>query len=141
MLQVARVASKQRNRRLRVIGYSTVALGLLLHALGLAFDWGGQPPSLSLAIMVWSWFPYLIAMLLLFTMIRAVIPLVAAVGPLLVDGVNYFSVFVQSPSSTGSLNLLWMPLWNLIVVVPLGLVLGWVLSKTRFFDASSPHEI
>lgn len=138
MLQIARVAPEQKNHRVRVMGHLVVAFGLLLHIAGLILDWGGQPPVLSLAIMVWSWFPYLIAMLLLFTMRRAVIPLVAAAGPLLVDAINYFSVFVQSPSSTGSLNLLWMPFWNLIVVGPLGLVIGWVLSKTRFFDASRP---
>jgi len=88
--------------------------------------------------MVWSWFPYLIALLLLVTLNRAVVPLVAAVGPLLVDATNYFSLFVQTSSSTGSLNLLWMPLWNLIVVGPVGLVIGWTLSRTRFFDAGGP---
>ena len=138
MLQIASVPPEQRNRRLRVMGYGVVALGLLLHVIGLALDWGGQPPALSLAIMVWSWFPYLIALLLLVTLNRAVVPLVAAVGPLLVDATNYFSLFVQTSSSTGSLNLLWMPLWNLIVVGPVGLVIGWTLSRTRFFDAGGP---
>ncbi|MGE3678259.1 MAG: hypothetical protein AB7F95_10120 [Burkholderiales bacterium] len=129
------MAPEKINSRVRIIGYSVVTLGLLLHVAGLVLDWDGQPPTLSLAVMVWSWLPYLIAMLLLFTMRRTVIPLVAATGPLLVDVTNYFSVFVQSPSSTGSLNLLWMPFWNLIIVGPLGLVIGWILSRTRLFDA------
>ena len=114
----------------KYVAIIAVAIGLTLHAFAAAIDSSAQAASLTVALMVWGWMPYLIAVLLIFTMQRSLIPLCGVALPLLVDFLNAYALFV-TPSSTAALNQFWIPLWNLLVVEPLGLLLGWLTVRLR----------
>ena len=122
---------RQRNRTLRLIAVLVVSVGLSLHALAAIVDSETQGWGLSIALLTWAWLPYLIAVILIFTIRRAVIPLGGALAPLAVDILNLYALYVSPESSTGALNLLWMPLWNILVVEPLGLFFGWVMATWK----------
>lgn len=102
----------------RSAGVVIAVLGLLLHAYGLS--------SFSLGLMVWSWLPYLIALALFLGVRRVLIPLGGVILPIVLDAINYYFVFVSPGSSTAPLALLWMPLWNLLIFMPIGMFIGWV---------------
>lgn len=60
----------------------------------------------------------------------------------IMDAGIFHSVFVAPESSTAPLGLLFMPLWNLVVFMPLGGGVGWWVGKrTREIARSSkPRE-
>lgn len=130
---IDKMTQQELNSRVRSVATVLALSGLLLHAIGAIVDWGQQPRGLSLALMVWSWLPYLTGLLLRFAIRNAVIPTVGLAGPLILDFLNYYSVYVASASSTAALGLLWAPFWNMVVVGPIGLLIGWGVSKTRMF--------
>ena len=106
-------------------GIIAVAIGLSLHAFVAAIDSAGQAASLTVALMVWGWMPYLIGLILIVAIQSPVIPLCGVAVPLLVDFLNAYALFA-TPSSTAALNQFWIPLWNVLVAEPLGLLLGWL---------------
>ena len=76
--------------------------------------------------MLWSWLPYLLALLLLLWLRNPIMPLCGVLGPFALDMLAYYAVFIdRHPSSTAALALLFAPLWSLIVLEPIGLLIGW----------------
>lgn len=52
--------------------------------------------------------------------------------PVLIDLMTFFSVFVSPQGSTAGLAMLFTPLWNLLVFVPLGAAVGrWVRNRSN----------
>jgi hypothetical protein len=119
-------------------GLFIVALGMLLHVYVAFFKSEGGASSFSMGLMVWSWLPYLVSALLFFVVRRTLIPLCGVVLALVIDALNYYSVFIIPQSSTAALGLLWIPLWNLVLFMPAGLLVGWVASKAKEHKTSNP---
>jgi hypothetical protein len=115
----------------RNAGFIIAVLGLLLHAHVAIFKAEGGVSSFSLGLMIWSWLPYLAALVLFLVVRRVLIPLGGITLPIVLDVLNYYFVFVSPGSSTAPLALLWMPLWNLLIFMPAGMFVGWILSKMR----------
>lgn len=109
-----------------------VALGVLLHVVNAVLDWRGQAWSLTLALLTWSALPYLAGLLLLFAMRRPLIVLPGLMGPFIVDLLVEYHVYVKTPTSTAALDLVLVPLLNLMVIGPLGLLIGWIWVGRRF---------
>ena len=115
---------------LRTAVLTLLGLGLLLH-LYTALMTSDQINAFSLGLMIWSWAPYL---LIWVTTIRQSKHLRAFVPILFIftaDSLVHLAVFYSPQSSTASLGLLWAPLWNLILLVPLGMILG--IGVERYF--------
>jgi hypothetical protein len=112
-------------------GIVLVAVGLLLHASIAFFKSDSSDRSFSLGLMVWSWLPYLLALFFLIIIRRKIIPLCGVVGPLILDLTNYYAVFISPQSSTAALGLLWVPLWNLVLLGPVGMLIGWAISRKK----------
>ena len=112
-------------RKLRLAAYVGAGVGILFHLQTAVFRGGWD--SFSQLVLFGSSLPYiacaLIARLCPYPLM-GVIPLVPALA---LDGLAYYSVFVDPQSSTAVLALLWAPIWNLILVVPIGSLIGWLL--------------
>jgi hypothetical protein len=130
-MRVKAVMMRLRNDSFRIVGLIAIAIGISLHLAAAATAFEHQPQSLTITILVWSCLPYLLALLLIFTIRRAVIPMVGALAPLLMDIVNYYALYVAVPASTGGLNFFWVPLWNLFIVEPIALAVGWLIARRR----------
>ena len=117
--------------RLRTLALAAVAVGISLHSFEMLADFPQQARSLSFALLIWSCLPYLLALLLIFTIRRTLIPLLGVSGPLIVDLINHYFVYMAPASSTAGLNLFWIPLWNMIFVEPLGWIIGWGIAQDK----------
>ena len=125
-LSVGSVEGYRAFMRMRVLALGLVAIGILLHFYEFLIGFEAQAKSLSIAFLVWSGLPYFVALFLIFLMRRTLIPLFGVVGPLVLDTVNHYYVFIEPASSTAGLNLLWIPVWNIVVLQPMGWVVGWL---------------
>ena len=117
--------SAQYYKPARQAGFTLVAIGMLLHAfteLGHAIDGVGL---FAAGLMFWSWLPYLLALLLLLWLRNPVMPLCGILGPFVLDMLVYYDVFIRPTSSTAAIALLFAPLWNLMILEPIGLLIGW----------------
>jgi hypothetical protein len=130
-LQVETVPIQRRNTRLKVLGLAAALVGIFLHSFQMLVNFEAQSRSLSIALLVWSCLPYLFGLLLIFVLHRAVIPLFGVVGPLIVDLLNHYFVFIAPLSSSAGLNLFWIPLWNMLVVQPIGCAIGWLVWRSK----------
>lgn len=120
----------QLNKRLsKSIAIGEGVLGLLTHLLvGLIGSNGGDAVFI-LGLMVWSWLPYLIGIFLAVVLRNPIIALCGMIPPLILDATNVYAVFIAPTSSTAALGLLWMPLWNLTIAGPIGIVIGLAISR------------
>ena len=124
-------------------GLLIVAFGILLHAYIAFFEAEGGASGFSLGLMVWSWLPYLVSALLFVLVRRTLIPLCGVVPPAVMDTLSFYSVVISPQSSTAPLVLLWMPLWNLVLFMPVGHIVGWLLARRNRtsnprFEADAP---
>lgn len=108
--------------------------GVVLHLYTALFKAeGGMGASAFLVgLFLWSCAPYAIAALLARGR-RVWWGLGAAAACLAADVFMHYSVFVAPKGSTAALGLLFMPLWNLLVVGPAGALLfrlvHWALGR------------
>lgn len=112
---------------------AAVALsGLALHAYIALFESSGNDVW-SVVFLAWGGLPYLICLVIACLGRRALHGLFAALACLGLDAVNYYQVFVDPQSSTAALGLLFVPLLNLVVSIPLGVtvaaLIGWIARK------------
>jgi len=45
------------------------------------------------------------------------------------DILIHVEVFISPPGSTAAVGLVFMPLWNSVLVIPIGCSVGWVIEK------------
>lgn len=101
------------------------AAGILLHLYTALFLADGGLSWFLLGLAVLSCLPYAIAVALARIRRASVLSLGWAIASLLADLYMHYSVFVAPKGSTAALGLLFMPVWNLLVVGPAGAVLLW----------------
>ena len=107
--------------------YVLIIGGLILH-LKTAF-WKSSDPfsSFSIGLLVWSLFPYVA---IIFASRKAFYGgLCAAIVVFLFDLFMHLEVFVWPSSSTATLGVLFMPLWNLVLFIPLSFLAGYFIEK------------
>jgi len=106
-----------------------LCFGVGLHAYIALFESAKVVTLFNAGLFGWSCLPYGVALALALLTRRPWVGIVAAALVLLVDVWTYYAVFVRPKGSTAALALLWMPFWNLIIAVPLGAAMGWLLSR------------
>lgn len=101
--------------------------GVALHLYTALFKAEGGMGAIAflIGLLLWSCAPYAIAALLAQGR-RVLWGLGAAAACLVADGFMHYSVFVAPKGSTAALGLLFVPLWNLLVVGPAGALLCWL---------------
>ncbi len=118
---------------MKKLGLSVVALGLLLAIYVQVFELDGGISVFSVLLLLGTCLPYLVSGLLLFRIQQSLIPTCGAILPLFMDALTFDSVFLHPNSSTAAINLVIMPFWNLLLFLPMGLLIGWTLSRLPFF--------
>ncbi len=113
---------------IRITALIVIAAAMLLHAYTGFFKGSREFISVNLGRIVWSWLPYLVCLLIAVGRRNPVIPLCGAFLPLIMDLILYDSVFIHPTSSTAAIGLLFMPLYNLALFMPLGLLIGFFLA-------------
>jgi hypothetical protein len=110
---------------IRYATIATIALAIALHtytALALALEFHA-------GFWLWSLSPYLVVALMLWTGRWPRATLGAALLPALADVAMHVSVFHFPRGSTAALGLFAAPLWNLVLLLPLGVLLGWLADR------------
>ena len=85
--------------------------------------------SFSLGIMAWSLVPYMLCLIILKSVGTPVKAFIAGLLILIMDIWVHVEVFVSPSGSTAAVGLVFMPLWNLVLVIPIGCIVGWVIEK------------
>jgi uncharacterized protein YneF (UPF0154 family) len=84
--------------------------------------------------------PYVVCLVLFFIKKQSIMSFSGAIAPVLFDMFTYYSVFVSPTSSTASLALLWMPIWNLIIFMPIGLLIGYFVDRRKEKMKGNPNH-
>ena len=101
--------------------------GIVLHMTTAFIKSSGPVSAFSIGLLIWSLFPYL-AISLAYKKGRYG-ALCAAIVVLSFDIEMYMEVFVRPKSSTATLGLLFMPLWNLVIIIPVSFLVGYFIEK------------
>lgn len=120
------------------------ALGALLHLYEVAraesdIDAGSL---LFLGVFfLWSCLPYLMWTYVAVVKEKPVLALGAALLILVADLYAYYTVFVHPTRSTAALGLLFIPLWNLLLIGPAGAAISWLFTKSvQRFSHRAKHK-
>ena len=105
-----------------------VALGVALHAYENFTNYSGP---FSLGMFAWSLTPYALCVVVAALSPSSIPAVAGAVTALLFDFDAHNHVFVHPTSSTAGLILLFAPLWNTLVFVPLAMLAAWFLLRLR----------
>jgi hypothetical protein len=116
----------------RIMAYALLTFGAVLHTYTHLFE----SSSFSVGWWLWSLSPY-IAGLILFSFKWPQATVGALVVPAFLDAGNFYSVFIHPESSTAALGLMFIPLWNLVVFVPIGGAIGGWIGRRLHARASS----
>ena len=109
-----------------VAGIVVAAAGL--HAYENMYKSAGDP---SLGFFLWPMVPYAACLALSAFPGTRVAVIAGGALALAFDFWGYYSVFVNPESSTAALNLLFIPLWNTIIVVPAATFITWAVIQSR----------
>lgn len=114
------------HNRIRQTIYVLIFTGVALH-LKTAFWESSEPASgFSIGLLFWSLIPYLIIIAFRKASYGA---FCAVIVVFLFDFFMHLEVFVWPGSSTAALGLLFMPLWNLVLFIPLSFLTGYFIEK------------
>lgn len=105
------------------------AVGVALHAYTMAFKADGGSSLFIAALFAWSAAPYALAVALGGRVVRPAIAAAYAAAALVGDALMHHAVFIQPKGSTAALGLLFMPLWNLLLIGPAAALLAWLLLR------------
>lgn len=109
---------------------TVASLGIALHGYISLFKADTGPNAFTLGLFSWSVVPYAICLLVALLGKRwPLLGLFGAAAALIADLNLYYSVFVAPDSSTAAIGLLFAPLINLVVFVPLGMLVGYGLGR------------
>jgi hypothetical protein len=101
----------------------------MIPGIYVAHGFDDAPLSDQLEVLLWSLAPTFVAMILFVCQAKA-----AAWGWLVAVGVTTYIVLVAvklSSTPSASLAFFWAPIWNLVLVGPVGLGIGILIKKVR----------
>lgn len=105
----------------RILAAAFVAFGTMLHT----YTETVETSSFSIPCWLWSLSPYLAGAVVLWLLKHPPAAASALVMPVILDSWTFYAVFLNPQSSTAGLGMLFAPLWNLLLGVPLGGGIGW----------------
>jgi hypothetical protein len=123
--------------RLPSIALTISGTGSALHLYTTTFKAEGEASFFLVALFLWSCVPYAVGAALSRFVRTQVIAFGAVSACLAADAFMHYFVFIAPKGSTAALGLLFMPLWNLAAVGPLGALLAWAVSRMRGAKANA----
>jgi hypothetical protein len=106
-----------------------IALAALAHAASLSFSGRPGATGFLVALLAASLLPYLLVYALL-RWSKQIGPALGALAALVaIDATAYWETFIRPTSSTSALVLLFAPFWKLVLALPVGAALGWVIER------------
>ncbi len=121
------------SKTVAVLSWTAIALHILAPFLQGGFsstsDGGSDDVLVAVLLLSAPLVPYLICLFVSRKVANPVVVLPPLMLAICVDVTTYIDVFVLSESSTAALGLVVAPLLNLIIALPLGFLMGWLLSR------------
>ena len=114
-----------------------VVAGIALHLYEFTVATGSGHDSFANWLLAWSSLPFAVALGLSRTRAGPARAAGYAWASLLGSLYMHFSVFVQPTASTAALGLLFMPLWNLLLIGPMGFLVVWGLNASSSGSGSN----
>lgn len=117
-----------------IANFLIILSGIGLHTYTLLSTFSPEHPVFSIGLMLVSIFPYAICLTL--TLLKPGffwVSIAGALAALVIDSLTYHSVFISPQSSTAALGLLFAPLWNIFLFMPIGMVLGYGIERSRVY--------
>ena len=94
--------------------------------------------AFSFGVVGWSLLPYGVAVVIAIATSQPLFGIVPASLALLLDLYTFFVVRFVSHSSTAALAYLWVPLWNLVLAIPLGVAGAFLWVRFRRANRRAP---
>jgi hypothetical protein len=107
---------------------AVVAVAALLHAFECFAD---GATDAGMAFFVWGMTPYVLCLIISSLGTLRVAPAVGGALALAIDVLVHFEVFVSPQASTAAMLLVFVPLWNNLVLVPAGTIVAWLFARRR----------
>jgi hypothetical protein len=124
--------------RLANVALVLCGAGVALHLYTVAFKAEGELDAFLVLLFLWSCAPYGVSAVLTRFGRTEIVALGAAAFCLAADVVMHYSVFVAPRGSTAGLGLLFMPLWNLVALGPMGGVIAWSALRVTARRGNAP---
>ncbi|MDD7986752.1 hypothetical protein PQO01_17520 [Lentisphaera marina] len=115
---------------MKKLGITISIIGILLH-MNTCFIQSETKFGFNILLLVFSSIPYISSLLILRNKKSEVIGALAPLLPIITDSIAYYSVFISPTSSTAPLALIFIPLWNLIVFMPVGIITGLIIQNSK----------
>ncbi|EDM27386.1 hypothetical protein LNTAR_21770 [Lentisphaera araneosa HTCC2155] len=115
---------------MKKIGITISIIGILLH-MNTCFIQSDTTFGFNILLLVFSSIPYVSSLIILKNKKSELIGSLAPALPIITDSVAYYSVFIAPSSSTAPLALIFIPLWNLIIFMPLGIITGLIIQNLK----------
>jgi len=109
--------------------YTILFLGVCLHIFTAFVNSSERFTSFSLGVMAWSIVPYIICLIILRSVGTPIKALGASLLILIMDAWIYAEVFISPSSSNAAIGLIFMPFWDMVLVIPIGCLFGWLIEK------------
>jgi hypothetical protein len=106
-----------------------IAAAFLLHVYTLGFKAEGGWSWFMVGLLLFSLLPYAIAAKMSRFARLAGSAVGFAVGALIGDLFMHYQVFMVPNGSSAALGLLIMPFWNLLILCPIGALVGWAIAR------------
>ena len=111
--------------RPRIIALALILFGFVLHT----FTWTVMASSFSFGFWLLSLSPYIAAALLYFAFRKPHAAAGAVILPAVLDAGAYYWAFVDPQSDMAGLGLVVVPIWNMLLLVPIGAGIGWWVGR------------
>lgn len=109
----------------RIIALALMFFGLVLHT----FTWTVKASYFSFGFWLLSLSPYMASALLYFAFRKPHAAAGAVILPAVLDTGAYYRAFVDPQSDMAGLGLLVIPIWNILLLVPVGAAIGWWVGR------------
>ncbi len=108
-----------------------IVVACLLHVYTFAFKADGDWSFFMLGLFAFSLSPYALAAAVGWWFKPAALPLALgfAAAALAGDLYMHYAVFIAPKGSTAAIGLLFMPVWNLMLLGPVGALVGWGVAR------------
>ena len=119
-----RLEYKVPSNKIKSIAIAPIFVGLFLHIYTATKASTNSIDAFGVGLIIWSWVPYLICALLTLPDGKYFSAIGGAYTILLVDIMMSYSLFTGLGGSTAGIGVLFMPFWNIVLFMPLGMFIG-----------------
>jgi hypothetical protein len=110
----------------RKAAITLIAVGIALNLYIFVFT--GVVGVFTILLFLFSSFPYLVCLSITIWKNKPLIALGGSILPILSSSLMYYD-FINSTSSTAAIGLGIVPLFNLIVLMPIGMLIGYLINR------------